>query len=135
MILIIGIPNAGKTTYSKKYDSVIHLDDIRHENSVKQCCQLAKEANDDVVVEGVFNSIRRRKMLLDACKDKSEKVCIWISTDVDECIKRENRGRGRGLVLIHHKRFEPPTYNEGWDKIIIISDDGSATELKEKNNE
>ena len=29
MILICGIPNAGKTTYSQRYSDVIHFDEVR----------------------------------------------------------------------------------------------------------
>lgn len=123
MILIIGIPNAGKTTYSNQFKNVIHFDDIPHttdEEWYNRCDLIVKEANDDVVVEGIYNRAKRRKKLLEICKDKPIKKCIWIDTDVNECIKRENRDRSINIVKGHYALFQSPTYDEGWDEIYII---------------
>lgn len=121
--LICGLPNAGKTTYSEQYDNVIHFDSFTcRGGQFNNCNRLASELKGDVCVEGVYNSVRRRKEFLEACKSNSPKVCIWIDTPLDECLKREQAYRKRPLQIVksHHALFEPPTYDEGWDKIIII---------------
>ena len=125
MILIIGLPNAGKTTYSIQFENVIHFDNIPHTNNEEwynKCDELAKKSSDDITIEGIYNNRNRRIKLLEACKDKSIKKCIWIDTDVKECIKRENRNRSIHTIIGHHTLFEPPTYDEGWDEIIILKD-------------
>lgn len=122
MTLICGLPNAGKTTYSKQFDNVIHFDDMpRKGGQFKNCNAKARMAKGDICVEGVYNSAKVRKELIRACRCQSPKVCIWIDTEVDECVRRENEYRKRpvGIVLSHHKSFEPPTFEEGWDEIII----------------
>lgn len=124
LTLICGLPNAGKTTYSSKYDTVIHFDNIPREgDQFENCNRLASEVQGDVCVEGVYNSVRRRKQLLEACKHQDRKVCIWIDTPLEECIRREREYRKRpiGIVHAHHKSFEKPTLDEGWDEVIAIT--------------
>ena len=123
LTLICGIPNAGKTTYSSRYDNVIHFDEVSHKGGqFKMCNEMASKADGDVVVEGVYNSVRRRKELLEACSHHDRKVCIWLDTSLEECLEREANYRKRplGMVRSHHRSFEMPTYDEGWDEIIVI---------------
>lgn len=62
--------------------------------------------------------------LLEAVKDKPyKKTCIWIDTPLEECIQREDRNRPIEIILLHADTFEPPTYDEGWDEIIVIKGD------------
>lgn len=124
MTLICGIPNAGKTTFSAQYGSVIHFDRIPHKNvneQFKRCNELAAQSNGDVCVEGVYNRRKRRLELLEAVKDKQGKrICIWLDTPIEICLKRENRGRPSFIISDNAKIFEPPTLDEGWDEIIIV---------------
>lgn len=125
LTLICGIPNAGKTTYSSQHINVIHLDDGRspHLNErFKECNETASEMQGDVCVEGVYNSAKCRKQLLEACKHQDRKVCIWLDTSPEECKRREREYRKRpvGIVDAHYKSLEPPTLDEGWDEIIVI---------------
>lgn len=127
--LICGLPNAGKTTYSKHFENVVHFDECpqpRH----KIFEEIVAKAEGDVVAEGVCNSKRSRAMFLHAIRHKDErKVCIWIDTPLEECIRRENAYRKRPVSMVeeHGRRFEPPTYEEGWDEIIrITAEDTSA---------
>lgn len=123
LTLICGLPNAGKTTYSSKYNTVIHFDDCpRKGDQYANCNRRASRVKGDVCVEGVYNSARRRKELLQACAHQDRKVCIWLDTDVDECVRREKEYRKRPicLVLSHNKTLEPPTLEEGWDEVVVI---------------
>lgn len=122
LTLICGIPNAGKTTFSAKYGNVIHLDDFS--GLVAQCNRTAAKVVGDVCVEGVYGTAESRRCLLQACQHQTPKICIWLDTDVDTCRDREKHYRKRTttLVTIHHKRFEPPTLDEGWDEIIRIGE-------------
>ena len=127
MYLICGIPNAGKTTYSAQFEHVIHFDDFkpsaRHPNDqFQRCNQAAANADDDVCVEGVYNSKRRRMELLKAVADKpGKRICIWLDTPVEECCRRETRHRPIGIVHAHARSFQPPTLDEGWDEIVRVA--------------
>ena len=119
--LICGLPNAGKTTYSKRFKKVIHLDDypVYKNINYRRCKEIASESDGEVYIEGVYGSVKRRKELLDAIKDKpGKKICIWVNTPKEVCIEREDRSRSKGMILCHASLFEPPTLDEGWDEII-----------------
>ena len=122
MIMICGIPNAGKTTYSKQYDNVVHLDEISGSTHKRHdiCREIVSKG--DVVIEGVFGTKRFRRELISLCPQNVRKTCIWLDTPVDECLRREQayRKRPNSIVLLHAKAFEEPTYDEGWDEIIRI---------------
>ena len=122
LTLICGIPNAGKTTYSQKFENVIHLDDVQCEKGqshIMKVCSIVKNTNDDVCVEGIFLVSHQRKNLVRAAGDRHKK-CIWLDTSLDECLNRENRGRNSCIIKNSCELFEPPTYDEGWDEIEII---------------
>lgn len=115
--LICGRCRAGKTTYSKRYQDVIHLDDVSKSGRERypKVKEMVKQhiATDDVVVEGVYETSEFRKDLLSVCK-QSPKRCIWLDTSLDVIQQR----MGQFIVVPRH--FEPPTLAEGWDEIIII---------------
>lgn len=120
--LICGIPNAGKTTYSRKFDNVIHHDSLllTTQERYRYTIEKAKQS-EDICIDGMYGEKKRRVELLDALKDYT-KTCIWMDTPVEKCIKRENRRRPDHLILHYAKTFEPPTFDEGWDEIIVIGD-------------
>lgn len=120
MILICGIPNSGKTTYSQRFDNVVHMDEVASKGRASsRLCEIVSASTEDVCVEGVFISRQQRKQLVDSCNHKNN-VCIWLDTPLDECILRENRGRSPNLMANCHACMQPPTLDEGWDEIIII---------------
>ena len=55
MILIIGIPNSGKTTYSENFEKVIHYDNFKLTTLDRhiQILTLIKN-NDNICIEGVY---------------------------------------------------------------------------------
>lgn len=123
LTLICGIPNAGKTTYASQYDNVIHMDDMPIKGGqFRNCATLAREVQGDVCVEGVFGLKKHRLEVIRQCRQQTPKVCIWIDTPLDECVRREYNYRKRPLSIVHRCNdvFEPPTLEEGWDEIRII---------------
>ena len=121
--LICGLPNAGKTTYSARYKNVVHFDECPMPRHVIFEHIVAK-AEGDICAEGICNSKKSRESFLRAIAHKKErKVCIWIDTPLEECIRREKAFRKRPITMVeaHHSRFQPPTYEEGWDEIIRIT--------------
>ena len=118
MILIMGLPNAGKTTYSARYDNVLHLDDFGRHKFIK-CNREVAKSDGNVVVEGIYNMKYRRKELLEALKGKDcKKICIWLDISREECERRERRGRN----VVRYTLLEAPTYDEGWDEIIHLKE-------------
>lgn len=129
LVLICGLPNAGKTTYSLQYDNVVHVDEVvaQKRSLTDTLLDMIREADKesvDLCIEGVFPMANIRKMFRKEYSGKAK--CIWLDTPYEECIKRENRGRAQLLIENCQKIFEPPTYDEGWDEIIIIGGDDNG---------
>jgi len=125
LILICGLSNSGKTTFSeKKYDAVVHCDEILFSKKSYKKSILEKVKNtSNICMEGLFISCEIRREIVNAYNgDKT--ICIWLDTDLEECIKRENRNRSIILIKNCYSIFEPPTYDEGWDEIYIIKNNG-----------
>lgn len=114
--LICGLPRSGKTTYSKIYEDtckVFHFD--YYGSYIYGSIKRYKEKNPDkdIVVEGVYNMAMFRRTLIAPYKDEKT-VCIWLDTPKE--IKQNRPGYSKHCEY----EFEPPTYDEGWDEIIVI---------------
>ena len=122
MILVCGIPNAGKTTYSKRFEGAVEFDRVGGTNRQmrEKVLGMVRE-NHDLVVEGVYGKAADRRLLVEAAGGARNK-CIWIDTPLETCVQRENeyRHRSEHLVVCSHEHFEPPTLDEGWDEIEVI---------------
>ena len=116
LTLICGLPNAGKTTYSERYANVIHSDDYPKSRDL---LALVSDILEDVCVEGIFVTAHSRRRLLESYLGDSAK-CIFLDTPMDVCIERENRGRSTMLIRNCASVFEYPSYDEGWDDILIV---------------
>ena len=128
IILICGLPRAGKTTYSKQYEGkckIYHLDD--YGGPVNSYVYLNKKINpnEDILIEGVYNRTEQRKNLILPYKNDN-KICIWLDTSTE--VKRTRHGYGKHCEY----SFEPPTYDEGWDEIYIIKDNKEKYLLPKK---
>ena len=116
LMLICGRSKAGKTTYSKRYNDVIHLDDAMKKgfNVYDITHDAVSRRTGDVVVEGIYATVKRRKALINAYKGSGIKICIWLDTP-------KSIIAARGLFkTVCPEEFEPPSRSEGWDEIIII---------------
>ena len=109
LTLICGWSRAGKTTYSKRYSCrVIHFDNVLSYDKVRSA--VSRERG-DIVVDGIYDEPKRRKELRAAYNGKA--VCIFIDTPY--AIRRK-----RTQFPPPDRMFNIPTYDEGWDDIIIL---------------
>jgi len=149
LILLVGVPGVGKSTYAKNYISEgtktsVHLssDKIREElygnESIqgdpaevfslmqKRAVEALKEGH-DVIYDATNVTRRDRASIIGICPKfaKIEAHVIW--APIEECIKRDSaRDRTVGKAVIDKmlKRFQAPYYDEGIDEIKIITPDG-----------
>lgn len=127
LTLICGIPNAGKTTYSSRFDNALHLDEI---GATDKVIGKMKQIDGDVVVEGYFGSAESRRKVRSAYGGEAR--CVFIDISVEESIKREKRNRHEAILRNASRFFEPPTIDEGWDEIIIIRGDDNVESISNK---
>lgn len=126
--LICGRSRAGKTTYSKRYDNVIHLDAFGfRDKAYKGIHEHIATLDGDIVVDGIYDTPERRRALLDAYKGGGKRICIWLDTPLDVI---ESRFIYKPRTLPHP--FDPPTIEEGWDEITIIRGENVESSNREK---
>ena len=128
--LICGVPNSGKTTYSKLFSPIYHSEDFfrgNYEQQFVDCNKFLSTLDFDFYIEGTYNTIAFRKELLEACKHHKYKQCIYREISLETSLKRERRGRCLSSLKIAYKMLAPPTLDEGWEEIIVIHEDGTET--------
>lgn len=149
LILLIGLPGSGKTTYAEKYISehhsnIIHLssDKIRAELwgneatqgdnnevfSLMQSRAIETLNNGQSVVYDATSITRKdRSYIISQCPKfaKIETHIIW--APIETCIERDaarERTVGKEVIDRMLKRFQAPFYDEGIDEIKVILPDG-----------
>lgn len=144
LILLVGIPGSGKTTYAKEYtrthDNTIHLssDLIRAElygdestqgNPAEVFGLMQKRAVDalnngtNVLYDATNMTRKDRAGIIAACPRHARIEAHVIWDPIETCIERDtNRDRtvGRDVIDKMLKRFQAPYYDEGFDSIEII---------------
>ena len=151
LILLVGVPGSGKTTYSKEYikthENTIHLssDSVRKELwgneaiqgdnneifSLMQSRAIEALNNGQNVIYDATNVTRKdRSYIISLCPKfvKIEAHIIW--APIETCIERDtSRERTVGKAVIDKmlKRFQPPFFDEGISEIKIIRPDAFDT--------
>ena len=148
LILLVGIPGSGKTSYAeeyiKKHRNTVHLssDAIRKElygdeniqgNPEEVFALLQKRTIEclkngkDVVYDATNVTRKNRASIINICPKYVKIECHIIWASIEECIKRDakrERTVGKEVIDKMLKRFQAPFYDEGIDEIIIVRPDG-----------
>ena len=147
LILLVGIPGSGKTTYAEKYieehPGAVHLssDKIRKElhgdesiqdnpGEVFSIMQKRAIAGLDLgynVIYDATNMTRKdRAGIITACPKFAKIECHIVWAPIETCIERDairNRTVGKEVIDRMLKRFQAPYYDEGIHAIKIIRPD------------
>lgn len=138
--VLVGIPGSGKTTLAhelaEKHNATVHsYDDIPNANitidgSIKQAWIASirddLQSGQSVVCDGLNLTVAERKDLLSVIADiPCEKILVFKIVPLEICLKR-NRERQTRLpdfvIEQSARKIEPPTPDEGWDKILVSTD-------------
>lgn len=147
LILLVGIPGSGKTTYAEKYikenPDTVHLssDKIRAELwgnestqgdnnevfSLMQSRAIDALNNGQSVVYDATNITRKDRSYIIALCPKFVKIeCHIIWAPIETCIERDaarERTVGKEVIDRMLKRFQAPYHDEGIDEIKFIKPD------------
>ena len=147
LILLVGIPGSGKTTYAEEYinerTNTIHIssDRIRAElwgneaiqgnnNEVFSLMQSrAIEAlnNGQSVVYDATNITRKdRSYIISLCPKFAKIECHIVWAPIETCIERDaarERTVGKEVIDRMLKRFQAPFFDEGLDEIKVVRPD------------
>lgn len=152
LILLVGPPGAGKTTYAHKYieehPGTVHLtsDGIRKELHGDETIQdnpgevfyiMQKRAiagldfGYDVIYDATNMTRKDRAGIITACPKFAKIECHIVWSSIETCIERDAaRERTVGKVVIDKmlRRFQAPYYDEGIHEIKIILPDKFDTD-------
>lgn len=147
LILLVGIPGSGKTTYAQKYiennPGTVYLssDKIRKElwgdesvqgdnNEVFYRMQTravnALNLGNDVIYDATNVTRKDRAGIIAACPKFAKIECHIIWSPIETCIERDaarKRTVGKEVIDRMLKRFQAPYYDEGIDEIKVILPD------------
>lgn len=148
LVLLVGIPGSGKTTYAKNYieqtPNIIHLssDAIRKElygdeniqgnpadvfSLMQTRAVEALNEGQNVIYDATNITRKDRQGIISVCPKfaRIEAHIIWapIETCIERDAKRE-RTVGKEVIDKMLKRFQTPYYDEGIDGIKIVKPDG-----------
>lgn len=138
MVILVGLPGAGKSTYSKKHfpnHFRINQDEM---GSRDACAMQAKnyiELGKDIIIDRVNFDRRQRQVWLNLAKfyGVTEVVCVYLKVPKHICLNRiEDRkdhptihenmplDKKRQIVYTFAKKFEEPSLDEGFAKITVV---------------
>lgn len=128
MIMMIGYPASGKSTFCKKYldgFEYINMDTLK---TKAKCIKAAKAATGSMVIDNTNPTLKGRKEYIDIAKSKGMRVyAVWFDLDYDLCkylaFHREfnNDHHIPGIAFnIYRKNFDRPVVGEGFDDIYVI---------------
>ncbi|KAL1285801.1 Bifunctional polynucleotide phosphatase/kinase [Trichinella pseudospiralis] len=136
IILLCGVPAAGKTHYAKRHLEPLGVKIISWENdnlTLEQCLYLAEEIlkkDQAVVVDATNPNVDSRKPFIDLASDFNYPIrCFLFEIPYEQAvhnyiyrkIKNPEYSRPRSLIDFYQKIMEPPSVEEGFDSIVYIS--------------
>ena len=140
--VLCGIPGSGKSTLAKQlaeqHDAIIHsYDDIPNAwgnrdidgsfyrqwmDNIKADLQ---NGNSVVCDSTALTSVNRKTFLNEISSYACEKILVVKVVPIEVCVQR-NKGRFREVqehqIELSARLLEPPTKDEGWDKILVSRD-------------
>ena len=140
--VLCGIPGSGKTTLAtqlaEQHNATAHsYDDIpnawgnrdRDGSFYRQWIDNIKtdlqNGNSVVCDSTALTSVNRKTFLKDISEFNCEKILIVKAVPIEVCVQR-NKGRFREVpeyqIELSARLLEPPTKEEGWDKIYVYKD-------------
>lgn len=130
IIIMIGYPGSGKTTFIEKNFSnlpyiVLHGDIYKSEGALKKILK-AKIMNENksIILDATHSNKKKRKVFIEIAQQKKLLIrFIHINTSLEESIIR-NKNREKQVpnvaLYVYRKYFEPPELSEGINEIIVI---------------
>ena len=139
-IIFIGLPASGKSYFYnqnfRKTHLHISLDVLGTRPKEKRILEACISMNIPFVIDNTNVSKEKRKVYIDAVKDKYNVIGYYFSSKVNECIDRNAFRDVDDVVPVVAikslaKKLEQPEHDEGFDELYFVSIEDSELKVKE----
>lgn len=147
MIIFIGIPASGKTTFYHQQFSEgyvhINLDTLHTRNKERIALEAGFAEGKCIVVDNTNPTVEERARYIKPAKGHGYRVeGYFFQSKVSDCIKRNEKRKGKAKVpniaiAAVSNRLEMPSFKEGFDALFFVhmEDGGMAIEKWEEGYE
>jgi predicted kinase len=136
-VIFCGIQGSGKSTFYRERFSETHvrinLDMLKTRTREGILLRACLDARQPFVVDNTNTTIdARRRYVVPARLAGFRLIAFYFHTDVGDAIARTRDRTDKlsvrpGAIVTTHRRLQPPTKQEGWARIHVVSINGQST--------
>jgi len=140
LIIFIGIPGCGKSTFYKEQFFNSHLrlslDLLNTRNKEQRFLNLALSLQQRILIDNT-NVLReeRNKYITQAKEKRYEIIGYYFESILSDCLQRNGKRIGKERidsvgVIAKFKQLQPPSFDEGFDKLYFAKIEGDQFNVK-----
>ena len=141
LVIMIGIQGSGKSTFYHKFlkdDFVrVNLDTLRTRHREKLLIEECVEKEKSFAVDNTNPTRLDRERYIPFAKAAGYRIVgYFMQSKIRECIKRNNKRQGKekvpeGAIVSTSNKLEMPSYDEGFDELYFVANDGETMTISE----
>lgn len=145
LVIIIGIQGSGKSTFYNKFlkDEFvrINLDTLKTRHREKLLIEECIENKKSFAVDNTNPTRLDRERYIPLAKAAGYRIVgYFMQSKIRECIERNNKRQGKeripeGAIVCTSNKLEMPSYDEGFDELYFVANDGETMTISEWREE
>ncbi|MBP3922427.1 MAG: ATP-binding protein [Ruminiclostridium sp.] len=145
LVIIIGIQGSGKSTFYNKFlrDEFVrvNLDTLKTRHREKLLIEECIENKKSFAVDNTNPTRLDRERYIPLAKAAGYRIVgYFMQSKIRECIERNNKRQGKeripeGAIVCTSNKLEMPSYEEGFDELYFVSNDGETMTISEWREE